>query len=106
MSVDRVLNDVLRVGRWGIVSFPNFAYHKLRQQLYEEGRAPRAGAWLGHNWYDTPNVRFLSIADFEDYCRQKGIRIHRQIALDTALDREVYDDPNLNADVAIVVVSR
>jgi homoserine O-acetyltransferase len=106
MNVDRVLNDVLRVGRRGIVSFPNFAYRKLRRQLYEEGRAPRAGSWLGHNWYDSPNVRFLSIADFEDYCHQKGIRILTRIALDTAEDREVRDDPNLNADVAVMVVSR
>lgn len=106
MSVDRVLSDVLRVGRRGIVSFPNFAYRKLREQLATEGRAPRAGSWLSHNWYDTPNVRFLSITDFEDYCRQKGIHIHTRIALDTELDREVHDDPNLNADVAVMVVSR
>jgi homoserine O-acetyltransferase len=106
MNVDRVLSDVLRVGRRGIVSFPNFAFRKIRHQLATEGRAPRAGSWLSHNWYDTPNVRFLSITDFEDYCRQKGIRIQTRIALDTELDREVHDDPNLNADVAVMVVSR
>jgi homoserine O-acetyltransferase len=106
MNVDGVLSDVLRVGRWGIVSFPNFAYRKMREQLAQEGRAPRAGSWLGHNWYDTPNVRFLSIADFEDYCRQKGICIHTQIALDTAQGCEVHENPNLNADVAVMVISR
>ena len=60
LDVERVLAEMLRVGRQGIVSFPNFGYWKLRQQLAEEGRAPRAGTLLGYNWYNTPNVRFLS----------------------------------------------
>ncbi len=105
-QVERVIGDMLRVGRQCIVSFPNLAYHKLREMLCETGRAPRAGAWLGFNWYNTPNVRFLSIADFEDFCRLQGIRILKQIALDTERQQIVQDDPNLNADVAVVVISR
>ncbi len=106
LDVERVLADLVRVGRQGIVSFPNLGYRKLRQQLYEEGRAPRAGALLGFNWYDSPNVRFLTIDDFGDFCRQQGITIHQRIALDTAAGVEVRDDPNLNADMAIVVISK
>jgi homoserine O-acetyltransferase/O-succinyltransferase len=106
LDVERVLAEVLRVGRQGIVSFPNFAHWKLRRQLTEQGRAPRAGALLGYQWYNSPNVRFLTLADFDDFCRDKGITIHQQIALDTEAGREVHDDPNLNADVAIVVISR
>lgn len=106
MDVDRVLDDVLRVGRRGIVSFPNIAYGKLRAQLADDGRAPRATAWQGSNWHNTTNLRFLSILDFEDYCREKGIRIHKCVALDTEQEREVHHDPNRNADVAVMVVSR
>jgi homoserine O-acetyltransferase len=106
LDVERVLAEMLRVGRRGIVSFPNIAYWKLRKHLAEEGRAPRAGTLLGYQWYNSPNVRFLSIADFADFCREQGIGIHQQIALDTEAGREIQDDPNLNADMAIVVVSR
>jgi homoserine O-acetyltransferase/O-succinyltransferase len=106
LDVERVLAEVLRVGRQGIVSFPNLGHWKLRRHLAEQGRAPRAGALLGYHWYNSPNVRFLSIADFADFCREKGITIHQQIALDTEAGRAVADDPNLNADMAIVVISK
>jgi homoserine O-acetyltransferase len=106
LNVGRLLDDILRVGRLGIVSFPNIAYHKLRQTLAEQGRAPRSGPWVGETWHETPNVRFLSIADFEEYCRHRGIRIVRQIALDTERNCQVTENPNLNADVAIIVISR
>jgi homoserine O-acetyltransferase len=106
MQVERVLKDMLRVGRMGIVSFPNLAYRKLREMLGHEGRAPRAGNFLGFNWYNSPNVRFLSIADFQDFCTAHGIQIRKQIALNTEEHREVTDDPNLNADVAVVLISR
>jgi len=106
MDVKGVLKEILRVGRQGIISFPNIGYWKLRKHLSEEGRAPRAGSLLGYYWYNSPNVRFLSIADFEDFCRGNKIKIHQQIALDTEAGCKVYDDPNLNADMAIVVISR
>ncbi len=104
-DVQGVLKEILRVGRRGIISFPNIGYWKLRKHLSEEGRAPRAGTLLGYHWYNSPNVRFLSIADFDDFCRDNHIKIHQQIALDTEAGRQVRDDPNLNADMAIVVIS-
>ncbi|MGO8690147.1 MAG: homoserine O-acetyltransferase MetX [Thermoguttaceae bacterium] len=106
LDVERVVADLLRVGRQGIVSFPNLGYRPLREHLYTEGRAPRAGSLLGYNWYNSPNVRFLTLDDFDEFCREKGITIHQRIALDTAAGIEVRDDPNLNADVAIVVISK
>jgi homoserine O-acetyltransferase/O-succinyltransferase len=106
LDVPRVLADMLRVGRRGIVSFPNIAYHRHRRQLAEEGRAPHGHGLQEFQWYDTPNLRFLSIADFEQFCRSHGFRILEQVALDTAADAPVQTDPNLNADVAIAVLSR
>jgi homoserine O-acetyltransferase len=105
-DVEGVIADMLRVGRICIVSFPNLAYRKLRQILAEEGRAPRAYGWLRDEWYNTRDIRFLSIADFEEFCREKNIRVERRIGLDTEAGIEVFQDPNLNADLAIFVISR
>ncbi|HTS16029.1 MAG TPA: homoserine O-acetyltransferase [Verrucomicrobiae bacterium] len=105
-DVEGVINEILRVGHVGIVSFPNLAYSKLRRILGEEGRAPRGHGWIRDQWYDTTDLRFLSIADFENFCREKSIHIRRRIALNTEEGHEVLDDPNLNADLAIFVISR
>jgi methionine biosynthesis protein MetW len=105
-DVEGVVADMLRVGRTSIVSFPNLAFHKLRRILAEEGRAPRAYGWLRDEWYNTPDIRFLSIADFEAFCREKNIHVERRIGFDTEAGVEVFDDPNRNADLAIFVISR
>jgi homoserine O-acetyltransferase len=105
-DVERLLADMLRVGRRGIVRFPNFAFHQYRAQLATEGRAPLLHGPDGFSWYDTPNVRFLSITDFVEFCERREIRIHEQIALDTQTGRKVDHNPNLNAHVAIFVLSQ
>ncbi len=105
LDAPRVLRDMLRVGRRGIVSFPNVAYRKLRAELAEQGRAPRVHAEYGFQWHNTPYVRSLSISDFEEFCRQQGFKICQQVALDTEANAPVHDDPNLNADVAVMVLS-
>jgi homoserine O-acetyltransferase len=105
-DVEGVLREMLRVGRECIVSFPNFGYKKLRNMLAANGKAPESTGQLRYKWYNTPNIRFFSIADFEDFCRDKNIKIHRRLALDTECGQEILDDPNLNADMAIVVISK
>jgi homoserine O-acetyltransferase/O-succinyltransferase len=105
-DVEGLLMEMLRVGRTCIVSIPNFGYRPLRRMLAEEGRAPKSGGVLRYEWYNTPNIRFFTIADFEDFCRAKNVRVHRQIALDTEAGKEVVDEPNLNADLAIFVISQ
>jgi homoserine O-acetyltransferase len=105
-DVERVVSEMLRVGRRCIVSFPNFAYHKLRKMLWEQGLAPEAPGILRFKWYNTTNIRFLTIADFDIFCREKNIKVLQRITLDTEAGREVADDPNLNADLAIFVISR
>ncbi|MEW6753837.1 MAG: homoserine O-acetyltransferase [Candidatus Latescibacterota bacterium] len=104
-NVELVLSDLLRVGRRCIVSFPNFAYHRLVSMMLERGRVPESPYLLRHRWYDTPNLRFLTLADFEDYCAQRHIRVHQRIALDTEAGCEVREDPNRLADLAIFVLS-
>jgi homoserine O-acetyltransferase len=105
-DVETVLSEMLRVGRRGIVSFPNLGYHRLRSQLADDGRAPRVEAEEGFRWYNTPNVRFFSIADFEQFCHDKDYTVHQRVALDTEEGCQVTENPNLNADVAIIVLSR
>jgi homoserine O-acetyltransferase len=105
-DVEGVLTEMLRVGKCCIVSIPNFGYHRLRRMLTEEGRAPKSGGVLHYEWFNTPNIRFFTLADFEDFCRQKQIHVHRRIAIDTEAHEEVFDDPNRNADLAIFVISR
>ena len=103
MDVEGVIADMLRVGRTCIVSFPNLAYYKTRRILSEEGRSP----WHGQDkWYNTPDIRFLSIADFEEFCQEKNIRVERRITIDTETGKDVVVDPNRNADLAIFVMSR
>ena len=105
-DVERLLYEMARVGRRCIVSFPNFGYYKLRRMLADEGKSPESPGLLRFKWYDTPNLRFFTIRDFDEFCAQRGIKVHKRIALDTEARREVSDDPNLNADMAIFVISR
>jgi homoserine O-acetyltransferase/O-succinyltransferase len=105
-DVEAVVSDMVRVGRRCIVSFPNFGYYKLREMLGTQGRAPEAPGLLRYKWYNTPNIRFFTIDDFEGFCAERSIRIHRRVCLDTEEGREVYDAPNLRADLAMFVLSR
>ncbi|MGD9364734.1 MAG: methionine biosynthesis protein MetW [Desulfobacteraceae bacterium] len=72
-----VVDEVLRIGCYGILGFPNFSQWRLRRGLFFGGRAPKSPA-LPFEWYDTPNIRVLSIKDFFDYCRKEKIDVVRQ----------------------------
>jgi methionine biosynthesis protein MetW len=69
-----VIREMLRIGRFGIVGFPNFGYWSLRAGLLFRGRAPKSPA-LPFEWHDTPNIRVLTIGDFTDTCAREGFRI-------------------------------
>lgn len=101
--VDTVLQDALRVGKYVVVGFPNFAYYKSRLQIFFTGRTPVTGA-LPYQWYQTPNLHFLSISDFINYCRLKKINIERSIYLNAK--RETLLLPNLFAQTGIFLISR
>ena len=75
-----ILNEMLRVGREVVVSFPNFAYWKNRMAVMN-GRMP-VSEDLPYQWFDTPNVRFFTIDDFEALCAQMGIVIRERHVLD------------------------
>ncbi|MEO5340850.1 MAG: methionine biosynthesis protein MetW [Magnetococcus sp. MYC-9] len=75
-----VLREMLRVGKRGIVSFPNFGHWRIRTRLAFSGRMPRTRL-LPDTWYDTPNTHLCTILDFQDLCNKMEIRIVRQIPL-------------------------
>ncbi|MBF0182853.1 MAG: methionine biosynthesis protein MetW [Magnetococcales bacterium] len=75
-----VLREMLRVGKRGIVSFPNFGYWRIRAHLAFRGRMPRTPL-LPAKWYNTPNTHLCTILDFQDLCQNNSIRILRQIPL-------------------------
>ncbi|MFA6385100.1 MAG: methionine biosynthesis protein MetW [Candidatus Omnitrophota bacterium] len=97
-----VLKDALRVGKRVIVGFPNFAHYKSRLHLFFSGRAPVTSS-LPYTWYETPNIHFLSIRDFIDYCRSRNIMINAKRF--TGLKHEVHVMPNFFAQTGIFVIS-
>lgn len=101
-NVEGILGEMLRVGREAVVSFPNFGYWRNRVSI-AEGHMPVSDA-LPYEWYDTPNVRFFTMADFELLCQKRGFRILERVAFDE--DRVIETDPNNYASVAIYRLGR
>jgi len=76
-----VLENLLRIGRRAIVSFPNFGYINMRLQLLINGQMPRTEN-LPATWYDTPNIHFCTIKDFVVLCDEINVKMERAVALD------------------------
>jgi len=102
-QLEAVLADALRVGKKVIVGFPNFTHYKARLQIFFGGRTPVTPS-LPYKWYDTPNLHFLSISDFVDYCREKGIRIEKSASFSNG--RAVRSFPNLFALIGLFLISK
>jgi len=98
-----VLREMLRVGSRGIVAFPNFGHWAVRLSMLLSGRAPRTSLFP-YEWYDSPNIHFLTVQDFEDLAAAEGFRVERRYFL--AGHRSVAWAPNLLAEVAVYLVSR
>ncbi|MDD4526527.1 MAG: methionine biosynthesis protein MetW [Candidatus Margulisbacteria bacterium] len=77
---DQAIKEVVRVGKKAIVSVPNFGFWKCRFDLFFKGKTPVTKA-LPHMWYNTPNLRVLTIKDFNDFCQEIGVRIIKTIPL-------------------------
>jgi methionine biosynthesis protein MetW len=97
-----ILAEMLRVGREAVVSFPNFGYWRHRQSILN-GRMPVSES-LPHQWFNTPNVRFFTIADFDALCELNSIAIHERLAFDEG--RLVTEEANFLASVAVYRLGR
>jgi methionine biosynthesis protein MetW len=104
---DRVLDEMLRVGREGIVTFPNFGQWRCRVHLATRGRMP-VSRFMPYTWYDTPNIHFCTVRDFEALCRHRGIRIlgRDMIGAENGGSWLARHWPNLFATTAIYHISR
>ena len=100
-----VFLELLRVGKKVIVSFPNFAHWRCRLQMGLLGKAPVTGQ-LPFEWYNSPNVHFFTIKDFDRFCDKLGVRIEKKIALRGTQGSTVKFAPNLFAEQAVYVTSR
>lgn len=93
-----VLREMLRVGRHGIVAFPNFGHWRVRWSHLVSGSAPRTPVFP-HSWYDSPNIHFLTVQDFIDLAAKEKWTIEKNIYL--AGHRAISTMPNLMAETAV-----
>lgn len=98
-----VIKDALRVGGNVIVAFPNFAHYSARFRIFFFGRTPVTRS-LPYEWYNTPNIHFLSILDFINYCTVRNIIIEDSVFI--GREQIVRTLPNLRAEVSIFLISK
>ncbi len=100
---DNVIQEALRVGNKVIISTSNFAHYRARFQIFIRGKTPVTPS-LPYSWYDTPNLHFLSLSDFIEYCKKRNIRIEKTTYL--GIKRKAYLFPNFFALIGIFMISR
>jgi methionine biosynthesis protein MetW len=99
-----VLQEMLRVGHVGIVSFPNFGHWRIRMQLLLDGRMPTT-PHLPYAWYETPNIHLLTIRDFEHLCEASRFFVAARWAYADGRARPLIPEDNLLAEEALYVMS-
>ncbi|HSC82006.1 MAG TPA: methionine biosynthesis protein MetW [Pseudomonas sp.] len=103
---DKVLKEMLRVGKTCIITFPNFGHWRCRWYLTTKGRMP-VSEFLPYTWYNTPNIHFCTFEDFERLCHAQGARVEERLAVDHAhrdnLGCRLW--PNLLGEIGIYRVS-
>lgn len=104
----QALQEMMRVGRVGIVSFPNFGHWRLRWSLAARGRMPVSTS-LPYRWYDTPNIHLCTIRDFESLLSAEGLTVVRRVLLDSKgrpVEGAARRRPNLLGAGAVYLVGR
>ncbi|WCN15189.1 methionine biosynthesis protein MetW [Marinomonas mediterranea] len=104
---DLLLDEMLRIGKECIITFPNFGHWRNRIHLGLKGHMP-VSEFLPYNWYDTPNIHFCTFEDFRHLCNDKGLTIVRWAAVDGNLKGHLWTRlmPNLFSETAIFHVTR
>ncbi len=105
---DTLIRLMLQIGKKAVVSFPNFSHWGIRLQLLLSGYAP-ISRQLPYEWYDTPNIRVITINDFRKFIRKVGCNILKEAAIDTHSEdrhgRVIKFLPNLRATYGIFLIS-
>ena len=104
-----LIRSLLRIGKKGIVSFPNFSYWTIRLQLLLTGYAPITRQ-LPYEWYDTPNIRVITIKDFRKFAREVDFKIIKEVAINTRnngkIGKIIKFMPNLCGTYGIFLIGR
>jgi methionine biosynthesis protein MetW len=101
-NTEGIVLEMLRVGKEGIVTFPNFGYWRHRAQIFA-GRMP-VSRNLPYQWYDTPNIHLCTIADFDAFCNEHGIHVSERLVMTEG--KAVSLLPNLLGSLAMYRFSR
>ena len=108
-NVDALISEMLRIGKEGLLGFTNFGYMPTPTQLFIKGRMPENDD-LPFSWHDTPNVHYLTILDFKQYCKEHNILITKEIYLRRRRNRTSYKQvhfmPNMRAELAFYRIAR
>lgn len=104
---DILLDEMVRVAREVIITFPNFGHWKTRWYLLRKGRMPVSRA-LPYGWFDTPNIHLCTLHDFEALCRSKGLKVLDKLAVDQDQQGSVLARwfPNWFGEIGIFRVTR
>lgn len=104
---DVLLDDMLRVGKEAIITFPNFGYWRTRFYLMIKGKMPMSKT-LPFNWYDTPNIHMCTFRDFEKLCREKNLTILNRTVVDKNHHKSLSISilPNLLGEIAVYRVTK
>lgn len=105
----QLFRSMLRIGKRGIVSFPNFSHWSIRMQLFFKGYAPITKQ-LPYEWHNTPNIRVITIKDFRKYAKDVGFRIIKEVAINTNNQERsgniIRFLPNLRATYGIFLIEK
>jgi methionine biosynthesis protein MetW len=96
-NTEGILQEMLRVGRQGIVTFPNFGYWRNRLQVLT-GRMP-VSEEIPYQWFDTPNIHLCTLNDFEELCEEVGARVLQRVVMANGKDIQML--PNLLGSLAV-----
>jgi methionine biosynthesis protein MetW len=102
---DQLVDEVLRVGRRAVVSFPNFGHWALRLELLLKGRTPKSEL-LPYEWWQTPNIHFFTLDDFKGFCQARQVRILKCHHLWDGQVRERLPFANLLSQGSVVLLGR
>jgi methionine biosynthesis protein MetW len=104
---DLIVDEMLRIGKECIVTFPNFGHWRARGYLGFRGQMP-VSKFLSYSWYDTPNIHFCTFKDFEQLCVQKNIHILNRTVVDNEHQHRWWTNlwPNMLGEIAIYRITR
>lgn len=99
----RVLEEMLRIGRHAVVAFPNFGHWRVRLSHLTSGRSPRTPTFP-YQWYNSPNIHFLTVLDFEELVEDQGWVVEKRRFLSG--HSQITMMPNVMAEIAVYMVRR